>query len=387
MNIENYIETVYRELQENGLNSEFTDLYEGVAHKKLREIFETLHYNLLDSFKTMNERLPTNENGAHFWADPSRKLIREIELILGMFNNLKSSSYAFEINEYYHNLFLECRKFLTKSGGSTLPPYMPQVELYYVIPIFTLNTGISIPNRAADFNYELKQIGEGSYAIVYKYKDDFYNRDFVLKRAKKDLSAKELVRFKREFEEMQSLSSPYILEVFRYNDDKNEYIMEHMDCTLEKYIQKNNSKLSYSQRKGIVQQILRAFDYIHYKERLHRDISPRNILIKIYDDVTVVKIADFGLVKTPESALTTINTEFKGYFNDPGLLTEGFDNYGILHETFALTRVIYFVMTGKTNTDNIIMNSLKEFVNKGLNPDKTKRFQNVGQMLRAFKDV
>lgn len=387
MNIENYIETVYRELQENGLNSEFTDLYEGVAHKKLREIFETLHYNLLDSFKTMNERLPTNENGAHFWADPSRKLIREIELIFGMFNNLKSSSYAFEINEYYHNLFLECRKFLTKSGGSTLPPYMPQVELYYVIPIFTLNTGISIPNRAADFNYELKQIGEGSYAIVYKYKDDFYNRDFVLKRAKKDLSAKELVRFKREFEEMQSLSSPYILEVFRYNDDKNEYIMEHMDCTLEKYIQKNNSKLSYSQRKGIVQQILRAFDYIHYKERLHRDISPRNILIKIYDDVPVVKIADFGLVKTPESALTTVNTEFKGYFNDPGLLTEGFDNYGILHETFALTRVVYFVMTGKTNTDNIIMNSLKEFVNKGLNSDKTKRFQNVGQMLRAFKDV
>ena len=45
--------------------------------------------------------------------------------------------------------------------------------------------------------------------------------------------------------------------------------------------------------------------------------------------------------------LTTVNTEFKGYFNDPALVVEGFNTYGIVHETYALTRVIYFVMTGK----------------------------------------
>ena len=164
---------------------------------------------------------------------------------------------------------------------------------------------------------------------------------------------KDIERFKQEYKEMQDFSSPYILEVYHYNDDRSEYIMEYMDFTLDSYISKYNAELPISKRKGIVQQILKAFEYIHSKNRLHRDISPKNILLKCYDDIVVVKISDFGLVKIPDSMLTSVNTEFKGYFNDPALLVDGFNTYGILHETFALTRLIYFVMTGKTNTENI----------------------------------
>lgn len=148
-----------------------------------------------------------------------------------------------------------------------------------------------------------------------------------------------------------------------------------------------NSTLTIVQRKGIAQQILRAFDYLHSKGHLHRDISPKNILIKEYDDTLVVKLSDFGLVKIPDSTLTTVNTEFKGYFNDPALVVEGFNTYGIVHETYALTRVIYFVMTGKTNTEKITNQNLRAFVEKGLNPDKIKRFQNIRDMISAFKAI
>lgn len=37
---------------------------------------------------------------------------------------------------------------------------------------------------------------------------------------------------------MDSLSSPYIVEVYRYENDTNEYIMEFMDLTLDEYIKK-----------------------------------------------------------------------------------------------------------------------------------------------------
>lgn len=238
-----------------------------------------------------------------------------------------------------------------------------------------------------DFTFDLKLIGSGSYANVYKYKDTFYNRPFILKRAKKELTDKEVARFKREFDVMNDLSSPYILEVYCYNPDKNEYIMEYMDYTLDGYIAAHNSTLTIVQRKGIAQQILRAFDYLHSKGHLHRDISPKNILIKEYDDTLVVKLSDFGLVKIPDSTLTTVNTEFKGYFNDPALVVEGFNTYGIVHETYALTRVIYFVMTGKTNTEKITNQNLRAFVEKGLNPDKIKRFQNIRDMISAFKAI
>lgn len=387
MNIENYIESQYRELVEKGLNVEFSDLYNSFENVKLREVLTTLHYYFITLFRTMNERLPTGENGAHFWADPSRELISIIEITIGLYNTLKNSKYAFNIDDYYYELIKKCRNFLSSSGGSELPANMQKIDLYYIQPIFKKSQSISVKNKSINMVYDLKQIGEGSYANVYKYRDTFYNRTFVIKRAKKDLTEKEILRFKREYEEMQEFSSPYILEVYRYSESNNEYIMEYMDYTLDSYISRNNSKLTIAQRKGIAQQVLRAFDYIHSKKRLHRDISPKNILIKEYEDVPVIKIADFGLVKIPESKLTTVGTEFKGYFNDPSLVVEGFDTYNILHETYALTRIIYYIMTGRTNIEKITNSKLRIFIEKGLNVDKTKRFKNVFEMMQAFREV
>ena len=388
MNIENYIESQYRELLLcSQINAEYSDLYKSFRNQKLREILMTLHHDLVGLFRTMNERLPTGEHEAHFWAEPSRDLIKRIEIIFSLVSSLKETPLAFQIDPYYLDLLTRCRDFLSSSGGSSLPPNMAKVELYYTLPIFLPLSSITISHKQQDFTFDLKLIGSGSYANVYKYKDTFYNRPFILKRAKKELTDKEVARFKREFDVMNDLSSPYILEVYCYNPDKNEYIMEYMDYTLDGYIAAHNSTLTIVQRKGIAQQILRAFDYLHSKGHLHRDISPKNILIKEYDDTLVVKLSDFGLVKIPDSTLTTVNTEFKGYFNDPALVVEGFNTYGIVHETYALTRVIYFVMTGKTNTEKITNQNLRSFVEKGLNPDKIKRFQNIRDMISAFKAI
>lgn len=388
MNIENYIESQYRELLScSQINAEYSDLYKSFRNQKLREILMTLHHDLVGLFRTMNERLPTGEHEAHFWAEPSRDLIKRIEIIFSLVSSLKETPLAFQIDPYYLDLLTRCRDFLSSSGGSSLPPNMAKVELYYTLPIFLPLSSITISHKQQDFTFDLKLIGSGSYANVYKYKDTFYNRPFILKRAKKELTDKEVARFKREFDVMNDLSSPYILEVYCYNPDKNEYIMEYMDYTLDGYIAAHNSTLTIVQRKGIAQQILRAFDYLHSKGHLHRDISPKNILIKEYDDTLVVKLSDFGLVKIPDSTLTTVNTEFKGYFNDPALVVEGFNTYGIVHETYALTRVIYFVMTGKTNTEKIMNQNLRAFVEKGLNPDKIKRFQNIRDMISAFKAI
>lgn len=388
MNIENYIESQYRELLScSQINAEYSDLYKSFRNQKLREILMTLHHDLVGLFRTMNERLPTGEHEAHFWAEPSRDLIKRIEIIFSLVSSLKETPLAFQIDPYYLDLLTRCRDFLSSSGGSSLPPNMAKVELYYTLPIFLPLSSITISHKQQDFTFDLKLIGSGSYANVYKYKDTFYNRPFILKRAKKELTDKEVARFKREFDVMNGLSSPYILEVYCYNPDKNEYIMEYMDYTLDGYIAAHNSTLTIIQRKGIAQQILRAFDYLHSKGHLHRDISPKNILIKEYDDTLVVKLSDFGLVKIPDSTLTTVNTEFKGYFNDPALVVDGFNTYGIVHETYALTRVIYFVMTGKTNTEKIANQNLRAFVERGLNPDKTKRFQNIRDMISAFKTI
>ena len=231
----------------------------------------------------------------------------------------------------------------------------------------------------------MKSIGEGSYAKVFRYTDEFYRKDFVLKRAKSDLNEKELQRFKREFEEMQSLHSPYIVEVYSYNEAKHEYIMELMDSTLEKYISMHNQSMTLQERRNIIAQLLRAYGYLHSKKIYHRDISPKNVLIKQYDDTFVIKLSDFGLVKIVDSDLTSENTEIKGSLNDPALKTEGFENYGLIHELYAITLLFTYILTGKTNWAKINDPIIKPFMDKGTNPDKSKRFQTLEELGDAIK--
>lgn len=382
----NYIESKYREL-DTRLNTDYLDLYSSFNHDKLKVILSTLHYIVIENYKSMNTKLPTSIDSDYFWADNSRELLVAIEIYRGLESSLKNSDYALRICEYYANIFNESLKFLKKYRGSQIPPNTSKIELYFTLPIVIKENTIAIKSGFNIRNTELKLIGEGSYAFVYKYKDEFYNKYFVLKRAKVDLSVIELERFRLEFKQMHEMNSIHIAEVYNYKENGNEYIMECLDINLYKYVNKYNSSISFSQRKAFINQILRGFEYIHSKEILHRDISPTNILLKFYETSIVIKIADFGLVKIPESQLTSFNTELKGIYNDPELNLEGFNNYGILHETYALTRLIFFILTGKSKVSDVQNENHKKFVEKGLSSDKQLRFRNVAEIRDALKSI
>lgn len=159
--------------------------------------------------------------------------------------------------------------------------------------------------------------------------------------------------------------------------------MEYADETLSKYINRSNSTLLFESRRVLIEQLFRAFMYIHAKGILHRDISLTNILVKHYDDGSVyAKISDFGNVKRMNSTLTRQGTEIKGVLNDYNdLEVVGFENYEIRHETYALGKVIYFVLTGRTSNYHSEKNEpLKQFILKAVSPNKNKRFTNVTEM-------
>ena len=163
--------------------------------------------------------------------------------------------------------------------------------------------------------------------------------------------------------------------------------MEHMDESIYDFIQKQNSNLSLPSRKMIISQICRGLSYIHSKELLHRDISPTNVFVKHYDDIDVVKIGDFGLVKMPNSNLTSIQSELKGSLNDPDLIHVGFSNYEMCHEMYALTRLCYYILTGRTNINKQKDGAIKRFWEKGTNLDRTKRFRSTDDLLSAVRAI
>lgn len=378
---ENYLVELRKSLT---LSDEYDKLYASFERYDIRIILSTLHSLLLNSFKCMNGRLPTKDLPAHFLAEPSRNLIDTIDKIETLQRKLQNTDFSFDIEDYNQSIISRCNNFLKSSGGSTIPENMDRIDLYYAKPIFIRQNTINIPSPDNKIVKSLTPLGEGSYALTYKYRDEFYDKDFVVKRAKKDLSTKELERFRQEFKIMKNLNSPYIVEVYSYNEKENSYIMEYMDYTLDNFFKINNDKISDKTRKSIILQLLKACKYLHNKGFLHRDLSPTNVLIKAYDDTYVVKIADFGLAKNPDNELTTVNTEFKGYFNDPNLKLEGFNNYSMPHEIYALTMLIYFISTGRTNTSKIENANLSKIIRKGLG-EKDNRYKSVDELCDAYK--
>ena len=350
-------------------------LYSNIENKSLKQLFAIMHQRFNALFEFMKSKKKGN---GHFNASESRELLNLIKLYEDMQYVLRETPLAFRLDDTYDSMLKFCKGFLKESNGSEIPDDLPEFKIKEYEPIFSISQIISVPIVNKSHNYELKFIGEGSYAKVYKF--------YILKRAKDDLDAKELSRFRLEFDTMRELKSPYVLEVYRYDDINNEYYMEYADETLYDFIRKNNTKLSRKRRRGIAHQIFKGFSYIHSKNYLHRDISFTNILLQHYDnELSVVKISDFGLVKIEHSNLTSFGSEVKGSLNDSNLQVVGFANYNIEYETFALTRLIYYVMTGKYNLENIKNENIKNFVLKGVAPNIDERYHSVDEMQVAFE--
>ena len=132
-------------------------LYSEVPDPKLRIIFSTLHTAISQACEKMNERLPTGNSTAHFWAEESRNLLSAIDIVNQLQKSLQGSLLAFTIDAYYQELFNKCSQFLQKNGGSEIPPHMQRIEIYCTIPIFKMDAGIVVVDtpsiRSIDRSY------------------------------------------------------------------------------------------------------------------------------------------------------------------------------------------------------------------------------------------
>ncbi|WP_330502009.1 protein kinase [Peribacillus frigoritolerans] len=362
----------------------FKPYYIHFAHSHLIDIFSILHSNLNDLFEFLNFK--NGANGGHYNAEDSRQLLDIIEQIRILQAKL-TNQYPFKVDEYYMEIINRCKKFLSLRGGSPIPEGFPKIDIIEEKAIFLKINSTEIENPDNSRKMALDLIGGGSYANVFRYKDPHYKMKFAIKRALDNLREDELERFRNEFNDLKQLDSPFIIKAYTYNEEKNEYTMEFADHTIHKFIRNNNSSLTFESRRKLIIQLLNAFEYIHSKGLLHRDVSYQNILIKKYEDGNYfIKVSDFGLVKRPESNLTKQGTEIKGAINDYSDLDRvGFENYEKRHETYAISKVIYFILTGReTNYHKERNEPLKNFILKAIG-DKENRFNSVAEIREVLK--
>ncbi|CAD8054980.1 unnamed protein product [Paramecium primaurelia] len=131
----------------------------------------------------------------------------------------------------------------------------------------------------------IEKIGEGAFGQVFK---GLYKGEEV---AIKSMQGAQL----QETSIMESLKHKNIIKFYKYlKQGNNQYlVMEYAGGgSLSDYMKQSLDEETIS---CIMKSIFGGIEYLHSKQIIHRDIKPDNILIKYSDDLSSVKIADFGL--------------------------------------------------------------------------------------------
>ena len=224
----------------------------------------------------------------------------------------------------------------------------------------------------------VKQIGEGSYASIYKVQKDNSNEIYVLKQipiTEEDLNdTQNLNDIKNESLILSKIHSPYILKFYDSFFYKNclNIITEYCSAGdlsdyLSMYIS-HKKKMSEKLIWKLFIQICLGLYYLHSHKILHRDIKTKNIFLN--DDFSI-KIGDLGIAKILENtssyAYTFIGTP---YYLSPELCKDL--PYNDKSDVWSLGCVLYEMTTlkhpfeGKTKVEiyEKIINSNYEGIDK-----------------------
>ncbi|MET8152578.1 protein kinase family protein [Actinoplanes sp. NPDC049668] len=375
--VELMLEDLKSKFEVQQVSSAFTRLYDD---QEFGHMFAVLHMLLNKHFEEINDRARTSR---HYWADPSRELIALIDDLNQDLADLKAAGIQVALDDRYRQAIERCVPWLAMGGGSRVPDDFEPIALIKHEPVFSRPTTVKLRKR--DTQPKLKMEGEGSYAIVYSYVDPDYGKKFAIKRAKPTISERDLFRFKQEFEIMKRLSFPYIVEVYSYEEDNNQYRMEFCDETLRHYIARRNGdrSFSFSSRKRIALQFLYGIHYIHTQGLWHRDLSLQNVLLKVYvSGAVLVKLSDFGLAKDRSSKFTRTQTEMRGSIRDP--LLASFKEYGETNEIYSVGWVLSYIFTGrdslKSGDDEV-----SRIVQKCTANEASKRYATVREVIEVIE--
>jgi non-specific serine/threonine protein kinase len=190
------------------------------------------------------------------------------------------------------------------------------------------------------FNSQYKYIStlaKGSFGTVIKSLDLKTNKQVAVKIISKLNDAQEAInQLKKEVSVLKKTNLNNIVKLYDFYETSSEIyiIMEYIKGgTLKTYMKKNKENLNENTTKKIIFYLLNAINYLHKLKIIHSDIKPENIMFENEEDISTLKLIDFGLSsfnnKENEYCGTFLYMAPEILFNNKKLLTNEIDIWSV----------------------------------------------------------
>jgi len=275
-----------------------------------------------------------------------------------------------------------------------------------ITPIPKLARGITFAGR-----YEIiEELGRGGMGVVYKAHDTKLKRTVALKFLPSELTHISEVkeRFMREAQAAAALDHPHICTVYEFDEaeEKTFISMVYIEGqNLRKKIESDPLELEEALR--IATQVAEGLQIAHKKGVVHRDIKSANIMVT---EDNQAKIMDFGLARMTGTTLLTQEGAAMGtiaYMSPEQARGKEVDQRT---DIWSLGVVLYEMLTGQlpfkgeheqavvysirkdkprpiTEVNAEVPPSIEQVVDKALEKDADKRYQQVDELLDDLKSI
>lgn len=192
-------------------------------------------------------------------------------------------------------------------------------------------------------------LGKGGFAYVYRARPETGGHDVAMKVINKGLIKNEELkrRVEKEAEIHSSLNHESIIKLYEFFKEHNCVFLVLELCekgTLTQYMDERGYPFSESEARDMLRQVVDGIIYLHSKNIMHRDLSPRNLLLTRNGKV---KIADFGLAADTEDKHKTLCGTPN--FMSPEVATRSL--YGPEVDVWSLGCLLYHLLVGKPPFD------------------------------------
>ena len=144
----------------------------------------------------------------------------------------------------------------------------------------------------------IKEIDQGAFGKVIHAHEAKKNVDLAIKVINKSGANTQLIKqMKEEICILKKLNHENIVKFYGFSETNNRLLikMEYIKYgTLSQWM-RNNHDITEDKASLIIGKVLSAVEYLHSMHICHRDIKPENVMISKENDLSSIKIIDFGL--------------------------------------------------------------------------------------------